>query len=749
MESSSSTTRFKFRDHQDMDASALSDASSVISSLSSDPLDIGDDDDDYDGADDSDLQSMTATGIKHLCSELLELKAASDEEFQENIFANYSAFVRIFEEVEGIENELMKLKNHVSNQKKFVKELVDGIYVKLIVEEAEESVIEDSVSDELNSPSKLKAHINYVSETLDTLLSENRFDEALDIVEIEDENLERLQRRKGSSAGSLKLYNSVIVEGTSVLMLKLRVVAENPRTAAAELQQALSRICRLGNGHLATDLLLKYYNFRIEAGIHSLRSLKSFPWGVYIRELSKFVFSMISQAARSFVMLHGETSPYTSELIQWAQKETEAFTSSFGAYIRSISELSGGLCTVAIAQDVSPLAAHEMESSTIKCLTDLFMEYISSTEKVINGDTGHLDRGKDDRTVSSMETLMNHISILFNLLTLECLFSRIIRSILNCKSQRDSSNMDEHDVLDNSFLSIQEALGRVRSCFCQQYISRIMSNQNRRRISSKASSGDPSDSVVSHDAGPSIPLQVFFLELRKIRELAEEVVEVSWMRELLKDVIEAIFDWITGNQVISTPHEEKLTLQHFEPTQDQFILDVQFLVEIAKHGEYFSENPFALEKLRESSFLSVGLDPERDTNEDDWAIIAAGEAIEKLLQIEEEEVSRSEPGGAVEGEIEPFKHKSVQDDCLSSREDSTGSDECAGGRDASLVIRTADAFYVPDTEADAAGDLDHPSEEGIHGGEGSSRMPGRELFDTELTGEAAVKDQGENEVLLD
>ncbi|PKI41086.1 hypothetical protein CRG98_038614 [Punica granatum] len=346
MESSSSTTRFKFRDHQDMDASALSDASSVISSLSSDPLDIGDDDDDYDGADDSDLQSMTATGIKHLCSELLELKAASDEEFQENIFANYSAFVRIFEEVEGIENELMKLKNHVSNQKKFVKELVDGIYVKLIVEEAEESVIEDSVSDELNSPSKLKAHINYVSETLDTLLSENRFDEALDIVEIEDENLERLQRRKGSSAGSLKLYNSVIVEGTSVLMLKLRVVAENPRTAAAELQQALSRICRLGNGHLATDLLLKYYNFRIEAGIHSLRSLKSFPWGVYIRELSKFVFSMISQAARSFVMLHGETSPYTSELIQWAQKETEAFTSSFGAYIRSISELSGGLCTV-------------------------------------------------------------------------------------------------------------------------------------------------------------------------------------------------------------------------------------------------------------------------------------------------------------------------------------------------------------------------------------------------------------------
>jgi hypothetical protein len=33
---------------------------------------------------------------------------------------------RIFEEVEGVENELMELKNHVVTQKKLVKELIDG-----------------------------------------------------------------------------------------------------------------------------------------------------------------------------------------------------------------------------------------------------------------------------------------------------------------------------------------------------------------------------------------------------------------------------------------------------------------------------------------------------------------------------------------------------------------------------------------------------------------------------------------------
>lgn len=58
MESSSSTTRFKFRDHQDMDATALSEASSDMSSVSSDRVDIHHDEDGVE--DDSDLQSMTA-----------------------------------------------------------------------------------------------------------------------------------------------------------------------------------------------------------------------------------------------------------------------------------------------------------------------------------------------------------------------------------------------------------------------------------------------------------------------------------------------------------------------------------------------------------------------------------------------------------------------------------------------------------------------------------------------------------------
>ena len=90
-----------------------------------------------------------------------------------------------------------------------------------------------------------------------------------------------------------------------MLTHQLTLVAENPRIAAPELQMALDGLCRLGDSHLATQLLLEYYHLRIATGVHDLWCSKTYLYGIYIRELAKFVFSMISQASRSFIMLHG------------------------------------------------------------------------------------------------------------------------------------------------------------------------------------------------------------------------------------------------------------------------------------------------------------------------------------------------------------------------------------------------------------------------------------------------------------
>ncbi|RWW61452.1 hypothetical protein BHE74_00031484 [Ensete ventricosum] len=40
------------------------------------------------------LRPMTEVGVKRLCSELLAIKKASDEDFHRNVYSCYSAFVR-------------------------------------------------------------------------------------------------------------------------------------------------------------------------------------------------------------------------------------------------------------------------------------------------------------------------------------------------------------------------------------------------------------------------------------------------------------------------------------------------------------------------------------------------------------------------------------------------------------------------------------------------------------------------------
>ncbi|XVF21532.1 hypothetical protein REPUB_Repub12eG0098200 [Reevesia pubescens] len=335
MESSSTTTaRFRFQDHnrQEMEDAAHSETSSGMSSVSSD-LDA-----------ETELQSMTGKGIKHLCSELLELKEESDEDFHKNIFSNYSSFVRIFDEVKGMDNELMQLKSQVLTQKRLVKDLIDGIHLKVLSEETIDSILQESEFDDQPTPrSELAVHIDNISETLDILMLENRFDEAIDILKIEDENLQRMQFEDNSWMDLLLSYNSAISEKKAVLTLQLTLSAENPRISAAELQKVLVGICRLGDSHLATQLLLKYYHSRLATGRHNLHGSQSFLDGLYVKELAKFVFSMIFQAARSFKMLYGETSPHDSELIQWAREETKLFVASFNKYVKSSSDISGGL----------------------------------------------------------------------------------------------------------------------------------------------------------------------------------------------------------------------------------------------------------------------------------------------------------------------------------------------------------------------------------------------------------------------
>ncbi|XP_050207793.1 exocyst complex component EXO84B-like [Mercurialis annua] len=377
-----SSTTFRFRDHHQPEDATESDTGSDISSVSSDR------------GEEPEMESMTGKGIGRLCMELLEIKEAFDEDFHANILANYSAFFGIHEEVKDMEKELMQLKTHVSMQKKLVKDLINGLYLNVLSEEIIESA-DELIFDESFPTNGLEVHIRNVSETLDMLISENRMDEAISIIEMEQENLQKLHLEDEISSDSLSLYSDAISERKTMLILQLSLVAENSRTYAPELQKALFGICRLGNSNLATKLLLKYYRSRIASGIHKFQRSNTCFQGFPTKELTRFVFSMISQAAKAFVMLYGETSSYASEFNQWVQQEIEVFSVTFTKFIESISDISGRLSTVIEAVQFAMSCCLLLETQRLvlqplliknlrTCMEDVFVKHIDHFKKVIS-----------------------------------------------------------------------------------------------------------------------------------------------------------------------------------------------------------------------------------------------------------------------------------------------------------------------------------------------------------------------------
>ncbi|KAJ8749146.1 hypothetical protein K2173_013753 [Erythroxylum novogranatense] len=720
----SSASRFRFRDHVDTENATYT--SSDISSV------FTEEDDDDEG---SELESMTAKGIKRLCTELLEIKEASDEDFHRNIMSSYSAFVGILDEVKDMEKELLQLRTNVSTQKRLVKELSDGVYLKVFSDETIQRIIRDAEDDELAPPTELETQISDVSETLDVLLSENRIYEAISVIEMEEENIQRVELEGNTPSDVLMLYNSAISERKAMLTLQLTLVAENPRIGSPELQKSLIGLCRLGEGHLATQLLIKYYHTRVASGIRDLRNSKSFLHVVYIKELSKCVFSMISQAARSFILLYGETSSYAPEFIQWAQEEIEILALSLAKYVISVSEISGGLSTAieavqfaisyccllenqrlllqpcliehvrpcmeevlqkhiehfakvisiftatdawvlgrylvsgilndsysymvvgqqpeycmltnsgrkfitllqAITEDVSALVSVKMGDAIIRGLTSLFMEYLSILETAITTETKSSEKGASKIILA--QSVQQQASILVNLSTLKHFFSNTVTSIFkgikctNSELIENGSVSFQQQELDSSLLLIEEASIDLRTQFCLQFICRVFSLKRFCNLTPEMGLYGNDDPHLVHDQ-PSTPFQVLFLELRKLDNLAEDdFLESNWLTELIRELIEAIFVWLSNNKEIWETNGKNLNSSNSD-VFNQFVLDMHFMVEVAKYGQYFNEDPSGPTSLMKSAFVSAGLDPEGDTGDVKWAVEAGTKAIKKLVEMD-------------------------------------------------------------------------------------------------------------------
>ncbi|KAG6400928.1 hypothetical protein SASPL_137773 [Salvia splendens] len=606
-----SRPRFRFRDHRQ----ELADDSSSEGHTT--------DDDDQ-----PHLHSMTAKGVQHLCSELLEIKQQSDHDFRKNVFSNYSAFLMIMKDIQVLQTELLGLKSQASLQKRHVQEFSDKIYSTLVSDDT--TMLRETLPVETMSPSVLDVHAQNVCDILDSLVSELRLDDALALLEVESEYL--------------------------------TLVARHPRVPAPELQKALLGLCQLGENHLANDLMLQYYHSRIASGIYNLQPSKGlFPNVLYIQQVAKCVCSMISQAERSYVSLNGET-----QLTRWAAEEMGVFAACFVKYIESISDISGRLSaavdalrigmsycsllethrilvkhsfmelvrpciegvmqlhidhlsrvmsvvastdTWSVVEEISPLIAFEMESSVLKGIMDLLTAYVVILESAITGDTDAME--KEGFKINLPETPTQGVIILANLSTLVQFSSSIIRNLFD------------------------------------GFISNIFS----------PNAGHESSPEIRHDScryldlTPSVPYLELNLELKKLEKL--DCIDTGWLMSLFSEVMDATLEWISTKSEIWTI-TENLLLNRTKFVQ--FILDTQFLVEMARHGEYLSEKAKTISDDMifhvEAPFLSAGLSPLRDSNDDEWPANMVIAALQKLQQLLENEDAAGEEGSSHESVIE-------------------------------------------------------------------------------------------------
>ncbi|XP_073140979.1 exocyst complex component EXO84A-like [Henckelia pumila] len=743
MESSSySRSRFRFRDHdQEMvdheswDKSHTTADSSYVSSHEDE---------------ETTLQSMTAKGVQHLCSELLELKQESDEDFQKNIFSNYTAFLAILKEVEILRGELVGLKHQASSQGKLVKNLINGTSLQVLSVETIEMMLEEPPNLEPSPASILETHTEKVSEMLDTLLSEHRLQDALVLLKMEGKFFQNLSSGEDISSNDITFYHSGISEKRTVLSDQFSSMAKHPRVSAPELQKALLGLSQLGENRLATKLLLQYYHSRIASGVHDMQSSKEVLDVSYVQETARLVCSMISQCARCFVALNGENHAQDSVLVQWAEEEIKFFASCFEKFISSIPQISGRLVLAAdtvqiamsycsllepqmlflqpslieqvrpcvqevlrthishlskvvsiftsadtwdldrylvsgiltgrndgvvdqlpdyiyltnsgrkfimvfqsLADDVLSLISLQMESSILKGILDLFVAYIVVLESALTGDTDVLQ--KEGLSINLPESPAQEICILANISTLMQFSSMVIRNIF------EGIHGSEFEI-QNFLLFVKDVNGRLRAGFLKQFVKNIFSTDDDHQACSSECRINWDESTIC-DLVPSVPYLELYLELKKLEKLAnEDCMEKNWLMDLLRELTHAVFEWISSAS--KNWQIDKQDLANNRNELIQLILDSHFLVEIARHGGYLSDNitqvPMDFVSHLEASFITAGLESLRGLN-DKWPANAATKALLKLQELEGQETVENENNFSTIQKEESYEYEAGKD----------------------------------------------------------------------------------------
>ncbi|TQD70258.1 hypothetical protein C1H46_044208 [Malus baccata] len=288
--------------------------------------------------------SLNEKEIRQLCSYLLDLKRASAEEMHRSVYANYSAFIRTSKEISDLEGELSSIRNLLSTQAALIHGLAEGVKIDSLSKSVPEGSSENGLLiSEYRDPTDLEKWLVEFPDLLDVLLAERRVDEALDALDEGERVAAEAKQLKTLDQALLMSLQTSIVERRQKLADQLAEAACQPSTRGGELRSAISALKRLGDGPRAHSLLLNAHFQRYQYNMQSLRPSSTSYGGAYTAALSQLVFSAIAQAAGDSSAIFGKEPNYTSELVMWAIKQTEAFASLIKRHALASSAAAGGL----------------------------------------------------------------------------------------------------------------------------------------------------------------------------------------------------------------------------------------------------------------------------------------------------------------------------------------------------------------------------------------------------------------------
>lgn len=315
-------------------------------------------------------------------------------------------------------------------------------------------------------------------------------------------------------------------------------------------------------------------------------------------------------------------------------------------------------------EDVAPLLSMQLGGPTLDGLAQVFNSYVSLLIKALPGsieEDGSIEVS-GNRIVRLAETETQQIALLGNAAALadELLPRAALKLVPSHQAsgkedpwKRSSERQNRLPEQREWRRRLQRTVERLRDNFCRQHaLDLIFTEDGETQLSAELyiNLDDNTDNSDWHqDPFPSPIFQELFAKLDRLLHIATEMLpgRERVITLLLMRLTETVIIWLSDDQTFWEDIEDgpkplgPVGLQ-------QFVLDMQFVIQFASQGRYFSRHMHQVIKdiiLRAmNAFASSGMDPNSLLPEDDWFVDVAHEAILKLT---------GRPTRSVNGDREP------------------------------------------------------------------------------------------------